>query len=208
MTTDFNEKQLEILQVAEELFAEKGFDGTSIRDIAKKANINIAMISYYFGSKEKLLESLIVFRTSDLRMQLENLFSEDLTPFQKIDKLIELYIKRLNKNRCLYQILHFEFASKKRVMDFKVFTDVKKQNLISLQKIITEGQEKGVFRKDINTAFLPPTMMGTFFHFHTNRPYYEELFDLKTEEAYDNFIKTDVTNHIKQTIKALLVYEN
>lgn len=208
MTTDFNEKQLEILQVAEELFAEKGFDGTSIRDIAKKAKINIAMISYYFGSKEKLLESLIIFRTADLKMQLENLFSEDLPPLEKIDKLIELYIKRLNKNRCLYQILHFEFSSKKRIMDFKVFTDVKKQNLISLQKIIAEGQEKGIFRKDINTALLPPTMMGTFFHFHTNRPYYEELFNLTTEDAYDNFIKTDVTNHIKQTIKAFLVYEN
>ena len=59
--TDFNEKQIEILHVAEKLFAEVGFDGTSIREIAKIANINIAMISYYFGSKEKLLEAKISF---------------------------------------------------------------------------------------------------------------------------------------------------
>ena len=38
--TDFNDKQIEILLVAEKLFSEHGFDGTSIRDIAKKANIN------------------------------------------------------------------------------------------------------------------------------------------------------------------------
>lgn len=50
--TDFNDKQIEILLVAEKLFSEHGFDGTSIRDIAKEANINIAMISYYFGSKK------------------------------------------------------------------------------------------------------------------------------------------------------------
>lgn len=93
-------------------------------------------------------------------------------------------------------------------MDFKVFTDVKKQNLLSLQKIISEGQEKGVFRKNINIALLPPTIMGTFFHMHTNRPFYEELFNLKTDEAYDHFIKTELINHIKQTIKAFLVYEN
>jgi len=49
MTSEFNEKQIQILQVTEKLFAEKGFDGTSIRDIAKQANINIAMVSYYFG---------------------------------------------------------------------------------------------------------------------------------------------------------------
>lgn len=33
--------------------SKKGFEGTSVRDISAKANINVAMISYYFGSKEK-----------------------------------------------------------------------------------------------------------------------------------------------------------
>jgi len=41
---------------------ENGFDGTSVRDIAQKAGVNLAMISYYFGSKEKLLEALIELR--------------------------------------------------------------------------------------------------------------------------------------------------
>ena len=53
---DWSEKQIQILEVAEKLFAENGYDGTSIRHISKKAGINIAMISYYFGSKDKLLK--------------------------------------------------------------------------------------------------------------------------------------------------------
>ena len=73
MKSNFNDKQIQILEVAEILFAEKGFDGTSIRNIAKLAKINIAMVSYYFGSKERLLESLIVYRTSDLKNQLDSL---------------------------------------------------------------------------------------------------------------------------------------
>ena len=93
-------------------------------------------------------------------------------------------------------------------MDFKVFTDMKKQNLLSLKKIINEGQEKGVFAKDINIELLPPTIMGTFFHFQMNRPYYEEIFGFKSEDDFNNYIKTDLTIHIKKTIKALLVYEN
>jgi AcrR family transcriptional regulator len=114
LKTEFNEKQIQILQVAETLFAEKGFDGTSIRDIAKEAKINIAMISYYFGSKEQLLESLIIYRATDIKLQLDILILEDLNPIEKINKLIELYIYKINGNRCIYKIVHFEFSSKKR----------------------------------------------------------------------------------------------
>ena len=54
----FSDKQKKILDVAEELIATKGFDATSVRDICSKAGINVAMISYYFGSKEKMMTFL------------------------------------------------------------------------------------------------------------------------------------------------------
>ena len=47
-----------IFLAAEKLFAEKGFAATSTRDIAKNAGVNVSMISYYFGSKEKLFEEI------------------------------------------------------------------------------------------------------------------------------------------------------
>ena len=43
-----------LLDSAEQLFAERGFDGTSIRDLATAAGCNIASVNYYFGGKEKL----------------------------------------------------------------------------------------------------------------------------------------------------------
>jgi len=48
-----------IMEVATKLFAEKGFDGVSTRDICKQANINISMISYYFGGKQELYQAII-----------------------------------------------------------------------------------------------------------------------------------------------------
>jgi AcrR family transcriptional regulator len=207
MTSEFNEKQIQILQVTEKLFAEKGFDGTSIRDIAKQANINIAMVSYYFGSKEKMLEALIYSRISDMKLQLESLFKEAISPVEKINKLIELYIHRINKNKGIYQILHFELTSKKREIDLKSFAEVKKQNFEIIKKIIVEGQEKGIFKKDINLILIPSSILGPFFHFQMNRLNYEEMLDLKTDEAYDNYIKNELTKHIQQTIQSLLLHE-
>lgn len=208
MKKDFNDKQIQILEVAEILFSEHGFDGTSIRKIAKEAKINIAMVSYYFGSKERLLESLIIYRTSDLKFQLDHLLQEELEPVEKINKLIELYISRINNNRGIYRILYFEFESKKREQNLLAFSELKKGNLKSLERIIEEGQKKGVFRKDIIIPLITPTILGTFFHFHMNKSFFENLFNLKTEALYNNYIKTNLTKHIQQTIKALLIYES
>lgn len=206
--TEFNDKQIDILLAAEKLFAEEGFDGASIRTIAKEANVNIAMISYYFGSKEKLLEALIIHRTTGMKIQLENIFKEDLSPLEKVDRLIDLYISRIHKNKCMYQILHFELSTKKRIMDMQSFIDIKTQNLEAFHKIIREGQDRGAFRKDINIMLIPPTIMGTLVHFQMNRLFFEKFIDLSTEEAYENYINNELTAHIKQTIKALLVHEN
>lgn len=208
MKSNFNEKQIVILEVAETLFAEKGFDGTSIRTIAKEAKINIAMVSYYFGSKEKLLESLLLYRTTDLKLQLGNLIHENLEPIEKMNKLIELYINRINCNKGIYRILHFEFTSSNREESLPSFSELKKENLKSLESIILEGQSKGVFRKDITIPLLTPTILGTFFHFHLNKNFFQSLLHLNTEDSYNNYIKTKLTPHIQQTIKALLIYES
>lgn len=55
---DQNSKE-KILNVAIKLFAQKGYDGTSIREICKSADINICMISYYFGGKQELYQVII-----------------------------------------------------------------------------------------------------------------------------------------------------
>ena len=208
IVSEFNDKQIQILQIAEKLFAEKGFDGTSIRNISKDAAINIAMVSYYFGSKEKLLESLVIFRTADLKIKLENLFEASLSPVQKLEKFIEFYIEKINNHKNMYQILNFETSSKKRVLDSDAFNAVKKSNLETLKKIIQEGKNAKIFKNDINIELLIPTILGTYFHFNMNKCYNQELFNLKTEQEYDLFIKNELTNHIQQTIKSLIKYEN
>lgn len=204
----YNEKQIRILHVAEKLFAERGFDGTSVRDIAREADINIAMVSYYFGSKEKMLESLIFFRIADLKIQLESLFQAKLTPLEKIDRLVELYVKRISSNYGIYKIIHYELSAKKREVNFKSFAEIKRNNIRSLEKIINEGKDLGVFSRNVVATLIPPTILGTFFHFQLNHEFYRETLDIRTDEQFDSYIHNDLTKHIQRTIKALLTYES
>src|SRR5215213_1874101 len=103
---DYNEKQVQIMEAAEKLFADNGFAGTSVRDIAEAANVNLAMISYYFGSKEKLMEAMFKYRGEHLTMQLQNiLHAKDLSPLQKVEKLIDDYIDRIFKKQCFHKVM-------------------------------------------------------------------------------------------------------
>jgi AcrR family transcriptional regulator len=82
-----------IMEVATKLFAEKGFDGVSTRDICKQANINISMISYYFGGKQELyqaiIEELIKKHTEYIKIFIS--FDIDIDKLSKKEKINILY---------------------------------------------------------------------------------------------------------------------
>jgi AcrR family transcriptional regulator len=67
--------QERLLDAAEELFCEHGFEGASIRDIAATAECNIASVNYYFGGKEKLYEE--VWRRHLMKMRDNRIASID-----------------------------------------------------------------------------------------------------------------------------------
>jgi len=76
------EKQVEdrLLDASEGLFAEKGFDGTSIREITSQAKCNLAAVNYHFGGKEKLYSEVFrrrLIAIRDVRIaSIENVMSQ------------------------------------------------------------------------------------------------------------------------------------
>ena len=63
----YNDKHIQIIETAEQVVPKKGYEATTVRDIAEQAGVNIAMISYYFGSKEKLLEAVFNHRMGNIK---------------------------------------------------------------------------------------------------------------------------------------------
>lgn len=204
---EVSEKKNQILKVAEKLFAEKGFDGTSIRTIAKEAEINIAMISYYFGSKEKLLEEILYYRVSDFKMKLETIISKDINYLQKADEIVAFTVKRIHRNRRIYKIVNFEYSNRNRQIDFESYLNQKRENYAVIENFVKEGQQAGIFSKNINIQLVIPTILGTYFHFYYNKPFFQMINNLNEETSIDNYVHTILTKHIQQTIKALLTYE-
>ena len=103
------DKREQIIETTLQLFAEKGFEGTSIRDIAEKASVNVAMVNYYFGSKEKLFEKIIEHKSAATRGVLDEIqHNEELTHIQKIEAIIDIYIEKLFTHRMFHRLVQQE----------------------------------------------------------------------------------------------------
>src|ERR1700735_4376874 len=88
-----------IKSAAKKLFTQKGFAAVKTRDIAKEAGINLALLNYYFRSKQKLFDIIMLenFRKFIHGISLE-IFDEKATIQQKIEKVTEAYIDFLLAN--------------------------------------------------------------------------------------------------------------
>ena len=198
------------MKAAEELFAEKGFDGTSVRDVAKEAGVNLAMISYYFGSKEKLMEALFRYRGHYIKLQLENMLqNNEMSSLQKIYSLIDSYIERIMKQQCFHKIMAREQMVNLKGPTPKLIQELKRTNQELVQQLIAEGQRKGEFKRNIDVPLMLATLIGTVSHLVTTQHYYQKLNNLESlsSEEFQMHIKKKLSTHLKSLFKAALTYE-
>ncbi len=200
------DKRLHILETAEQLFAEKGFDGTSVRDIASRAHVNLAMISYYFGSKEKLFNALIEWRADATHNVLNELaFDDTLKPFQKMEKLVNLYVDKITSNSRFHCIMTTHLPTIQSENIRNQMTEVKYRTMESIRKIITEGQHKGVFRK-VDIELTVASIMGTIIHVTSSRPLYYKVYGIeeKDPQTYSMMMAPKLKTHLFQLLQAHL----
>lgn len=78
-----------IKQAAKKVFMNKGFEGSSVRDIANEVGSNVALLNYYFRSKENLFELIFQGAMADFLQSMIEVFSSDLSLMDKTSLLIE-----------------------------------------------------------------------------------------------------------------------
>lgn len=198
------------METAEILFAEKGFNGTSVRDIAEKANVNLAMVSYYFGSKDKLLEALFGYRGEYYKMKLESMIEDkELSSLEKMNTLIDHYIDKITQQQCFSRIMVREQVMNHTGITAELIFQMKKRNQELISKLIHQGQKKGEFKKNIDIPLIMATLIGTANHLVATQHYYKEINNLQSmsDEEFQKHIKKKLSQHLKKIFKALLTNE-
>lgn len=85
-----------ILDAAEAMFVERGYFGTSLRDITSEANLQVALSYYHFGSKENLFKAVIERRAEDnahgLELALEEALALDAEPEKALQAILRAFL--------------------------------------------------------------------------------------------------------------------
>ena len=156
------DKKEHIINKAIELFAEKGFEGTSIRDLAAKAEVNVAMVNYYFGSKEKLFEAMVELKAAYLKGVIEEVSKDNsLNEIQKLDRIVESYVNKMFSNRLFHRIIHQELMVHQRENIQDSIMNIVSPNSLAIKNLIESGIRKGTFRK-VDAPLVIASIFGTF----------------------------------------------
>jgi AcrR family transcriptional regulator len=206
MKKKFTEKQIHILDIAEELIAKKGYEGTSVRDICSKANINVAMISYYFGSKEKMMSYLYQYRVLKTR---EN-FSEfadtikDGKPEMQLKEIIKYIVAQLFKYNYFHGFVTQELRHTENLKD--ELLDFYQLFVKKLDDVIKKGVASGVFTFTPKPEDILTTIIGSTLFVIRNINFYELYVPNKNEETYAKEAEKKVRMNLLMSVFAILGY--
>jgi len=135
-----------ILDTAIEVFAEVGFSGARIDDIALRSGVNKATIYYRIGDKEALYTRVLHEVFADTAERLMRNVKEAKTPEEKLRTYIRNIIRTVGENPSLPPIFLRELASGGRHFPGAVLSDISRI-IGALIESLKEGVEKGVFIK-------------------------------------------------------------
>lgn len=204
MDKDKIDKKDHILDVAERVFSDHGFDGASTRMISGEAGVNMAMLNYYFGSKEGLFLAVIGRKISSFKDLLVTISGDSsMTQWQKVVKYIDLYSEKIVSNNCFQKLIYHEMTMNRRSDLADSIREILMQNVNEFRKILQDGIDNGEFKKDIDTHMVTATIYGTK-NYVVNMPLmtsalfeYDIQDDKVLEEQFKPRMKSYMTNLLK-----------
>lgn len=133
-----NSRKGEIIFQASQLFKEKGYSAVTMRDIAQELGIKAASLYNHIKSKQEILSVLILDLAKDFTSGMEHIEAMQISPLQKIEKLIELHIDiTVNQSEALAALNNDWMHLEKE--DLKAFIAMREGYEEHFRNIIKEG---------------------------------------------------------------------
>lgn len=103
---DPEERRQELIDAAERLFMEKGYEDTAVSDIVREINVGQGTFYHYFRSKEDILCALAEKQVAPLAEEIGRIAKSDAHPAHKLNAMMNSFLKANNSGLGLMELLH------------------------------------------------------------------------------------------------------
>lgn len=191
--------QERIIDIATPLFAMKGYAGVSVRELAKEAGVNIALISYYFGGKEKLYSHILSTQFERVEAAIQLISKKDLKPKDKIYDFIKQMVNLHHHYPFLMRLSLSEIINPTSCYDTVVKNGIMILNQF-LTSIIKKGIETSEFREDIDPAVAALSIIGIMNFYFLTQPLSQSFLPEK-ESKFEYYMEQSLNNYLMGILK-------
>lgn len=176
-----------LIDAAKKVFAEKGFDGATVKDLADASGMNVSLVSYYFGGKEGLYKACIEkFSRENVLAAAKRILKkpESLEDFRVRLKLFaEEFIESHVREPEIATILHRECVS--NLAGIKdIFREVILEVVLQFKDFCSSAKRSGFVRNDADTHISTILFFGGMIHALRIDPVHEEFFGMSIRESH------------------------
>jgi len=177
-------KKQQIVEAAARVFRQKGYDGATLRDIAREAGLLPGSLYYHIRSKEELLRHIVEQPIKDLQRQLEEVIASAAPPGQKLAQAIAAHLRAFEAH---YPSLFVYLRNVLQVdgMRRRVQKQAKRYEEY-WQQLLSQGVKSGEFPRDLDVKVVSFALLGMCNWMHH---WYRQDGRLSMEEIIQQFTR-------------------
>lgn len=158
------ERRRELIDTAERLFMEKGYEHTAISDIVKELNVAQGTLYYYFSSKEDILEAVVEKSIADLEQSVNRLIQDgNADETAKLNEAINEILRFVSQRNDFIDFLHQDINA---VMHAKLEKATVERIIPILSELVVKGNAKGRFNIENPTETVEFLSTALVYIFH------------------------------------------
>jgi TetR/AcrR family transcriptional regulator len=184
-----------IMDAAAPLFAQKGFAAVSVKEIAEVAEVNIALISYYFGGKENLYAAILEAQFELVDNIIVLIRNEENCPIEKIRRFSQAVVKLHKSYPYIHRLIYGEIINATNC-----YESIVKPGIIRTRSFLAEcilaGMNSGQIRPDIKPD-CANLLLDSVLHFYFISNHLVDEFLEQKEDKAEYYMAEAVEMYLK-----------
>ena len=165
--TDRVDKRELILRAAVRTFADRGFFGAQVADVARAAGVAAGTVYLYFRGKDDLLVSIFERTMREAITEGKAALAGAPSPLERLRRIAHLHLERLGRDRATAVVFQVELRQSTKFME-QFSSSLLRDYLGIIRDVIAEGQAAGVFRRTLNPTLAAKIFFGALDEMATN----------------------------------------